>query len=95
MRTIVRTAVIATAIMDGTRNVLVLIADDRTFPLPLGLSELLLSFTTGARGQIESERARVPANAEPAACDELCKRVVRASTKTKEQLERPRERARR
>ena len=29
------------AIVDGTRNILVLIADDRTFPLPLGFSERL------------------------------------------------------
>jgi anti-sigma factor RsiW len=31
------------AILDGTRNVIVLIADDRTFPLPLGFSERLHS----------------------------------------------------
>ena len=31
------------AIIDGTRKVLVLIADDRTFPLPLGFSERLRS----------------------------------------------------
>jgi anti-sigma factor RsiW len=30
-----------TAIVDGTRNVILLIADDRTFPLPLGFSERL------------------------------------------------------
>jgi Putative zinc-finger len=29
------------AIVDGTRNVLVLIADDRVFPLPVGFSERL------------------------------------------------------
>jgi predicted anti-sigma-YlaC factor YlaD len=29
------------AIVDGTRNILVLIADDRAFPLPLGFSERL------------------------------------------------------
>lgn len=29
------------AIVDGTRNVIVLIADDRAFPLPLGFSERL------------------------------------------------------
>jgi putative zinc finger protein len=30
------------AIVDGTRNILVLIADDRVFPLPIGFSERLL-----------------------------------------------------
>jgi anti-sigma factor RsiW len=29
------------AIVDGTRNILVLIADDRAFPLPFGFSERL------------------------------------------------------
>jgi anti-sigma factor RsiW len=29
------------AIVDGTRNILVLIADDRAFPLPVGFSERL------------------------------------------------------
>jgi anti-sigma factor RsiW len=29
------------AIVDGTRNILVLIADDRVFPLPIGFSERL------------------------------------------------------
>jgi len=29
------------AIVDGTRNILLLIADDRTFPLPIGFSERL------------------------------------------------------
>jgi predicted anti-sigma-YlaC factor YlaD len=30
-----------TAILDGTRNVLILIADDRVFPLPAGFSARL------------------------------------------------------
>lgn len=29
------------AIVDGTRNILVLIADDRAFPLPVGFSDRL------------------------------------------------------
>ena len=30
-----------TAILDGTHNILILIADDRTFPLPIGFSARL------------------------------------------------------
>jgi hypothetical protein len=44
------------AIMDETRNVLVLIADDRTFLLPLGFSE---------RWRDKICMGRTPAKAEP------------------------------
>lgn len=43
------------AIVDGTRNILVLIADDRAFPMPIGFSERL---HVRLRRELEARRKR-------------------------------------
>jgi Putative zinc-finger len=49
---------ICSAILDSTRNILILTGDDRTFELPLGFSERLHARLSEEMGGIETTRSK-------------------------------------
>ena len=49
---------ICSAILDSTRNILILTADDRTFELPVGFSERLHERLTKEMGSSENDSKR-------------------------------------